>query len=239
MRVIQGPDLYSLHEQLIPFIVRNCFKKKDGTPEVYPGENGQDTIECKEFALFCKTPHLGRRFIPPPRLPFSEKYMEAYADQLINGKTGSSEFEYDYHGRLRAWGGEFLSCDGSIGIDQVNYIVNKLVMSPISRRAIGTTWYPHIDEEREDVPCLQLIHCDTREGKLNMKVVFRSECMLLGAGPNMYGLTQLQMSIANSVHLPCGSYTHVVFCPHLYPYRDEDYLVFNEDQTKGFVHKWW
>lgn len=239
MRVIQGPDLRSLHLQVIPHIVKNCYKDENRKPIFFPGENHQDTIECKELALFCRTPLEGQMFIHQPLLPFSQAFMNQYAHDLIYGKEGGGSFEYDYHGRLRMWGGEFLSCDGSIGTDQVTYIIKKLHDSPVSRRAIGTTWYPHIDEGLEDVPCLQLIHLDIRDGKLNERVVFRSEDMLLGLGPNMYGLVGLQRYIANCLNVPVGSYTHIAFCPHLYPKRDESVLVHNEDRSLGFVEKWW
>lgn len=231
MKVIQGPDLYSLHDQCITYILRNCYKDESNKPIIYPGENGQDTIEAPEVTLVCSTPMYGRRFIPPtkdPRekgLPFSRKYMDEYADQLIQGKQGSSEFVYDYHGRLRCWGSEFLSCDGSEGTDQITYIIKKLHDSPVTRRGIATTWYPHIDTQREDVPCLQLVHCTVRKGKLDMRVLFRSEDMLLGLGPNMYGLTAIQCYIANCLDIDVGTYTHIAFCPHLYVKRDHDYLL--------------
>jgi len=232
MRVIQGPDLASLHEQLVPHIVKNCYKKPDGTPEIYPGENKQDTIECPEVTLECKTPLYGRRFIPAPTVPFDQRFMDEYAMQLIHGKKGTSFFEYDYHERTRNWGGDFLSCDGSIGVDQVSYIIEKLRSSPVSRRAQAITWYPQIDTTKDDVPCLQLIHCTVREGKLHMKVVFRSEDMLLGIGPNMYGLSSMQRFIANCINVDVGTYTHVAFCPHLYIHRDADYL-------EAFNKSWW
>lgn len=235
MRVIQGPDLRSLHLQVIPHIVKNCYKDEHGNPIFFPGENNQETIECKELALFCKTPTEGRMFIHQPLLPFSEAFMHQYAHDLAFGKVGGGKFEYDYHGRLRCWGQEFLS----VGIDQIVYIIEKLRRNESSRRAIGTTWYPHIDEGLEDVPCLQLIHCDIRDGKLNMKVVFRSEDMLLGLGPNMYGLVSLQNNIASNIGIPTGTYTHIAFCPHLYPKRDENELIYNEDKSRGFVEKWW
>ena len=235
MRVIQGPDLYSLHEQVIPFIRKNCYKKADGkTPEVYAGENGQDTIECPEITLECKTPAYGRRFIPPSNdpkvksLPFSQRYMDEYTMQLIHGKEGGKPFEYDYNTRLR----KYDHCDGASPTDQITYILEKLRTSPNSRRGVAITWKPWEDEGKEDVPCLQLIHCTIRDGKLDERVVFRSEDMGLGLGPNMYGLTGLQIYLANCLGVGVGTYTHIAMCPHLYIYRDEDYL-------SKFISKWW
>ena len=60
-----------------------------------------------------------------------------------------------------------------------------------------------------DCPCLQLVECVIREGKLHMKVVFRSNDMLTAAGANMFALATLQEYIAGESGLPCGSYTHI------------------------------
>jgi thymidylate synthase len=220
MRVIQGHDLATCHELTIKHIVKNAYRDDLGKRISFPGENKQATIECKELAIFCATPLKGQMFIPPPRLPFSEQFMRQYEHDLIYGTT--ADFVYDYHDRLFR----------HFKVNQIDYIIEKLKASPTSRRGVAITWNPMIDEPREDVPCLQLIHCDTRDGRFNMKVVFRSEDMLYGAGPNMYGLVSLQTWMGHKLLLPCGTYTHVVFCPHLYHIRDQEHL-------KNFVDLWW
>jgi len=48
------------------------------------------------------------------------------------------------------------------------------------------TWNPYVDEQLDDCPCLQLVQCLVREGRLSMKVVFRSNDMLSAAGANMF-----------------------------------------------------
>jgi thymidylate synthase len=212
MKLLQAPNLAKGHEIVIRYIMNHCYKDETECPIVYPGENKQDTIEAKELALFIRTPFVEPRFIKPPTLPFSQKYMDQYANDLIAGT--SADFVYDYHDRLTH----------HFGINQITYIEQKLIGSPSTRRAQAITWNPKLDTTREDVPCLQLIHCDVREGRLNMKVVFRSEDMTLGLGPNMYGLTELQKHISLAVGLPVGTYTHICFCPHLYLKRDEDYI---------------
>lgn len=220
MRIIQGHDLASCHEQVIKHIVKNAYRDFKGDRITFPGENKQSTIECKELAMFCTTPLKGDMFIEPPRLPFSKDFMDKYTKDLLVGTA--ADFVYDYHDRLYR----------HFKVNQIQFIIEKLRSSPTSRRGVAITWDPPIDEPREDVPCLQLVHCDTRDGHLNMKVVFRSEDMLYGAGPNMYGLVHLQKYIAKEVELPVGTYTHVVFCPHLYHIRDQEHL-------KNFVDLWW
>jgi thymidylate synthase len=109
-----------------------------------------------------------------------------------------------------------------VHIDQIAYIVDKIKSSPATRRAIAITWNPVIDEKLDDCPCLQLIQCVLREGKLHMRVIFRSNDMLTAAGANMYALVQLQKTIADALLVPCGTYTHISLVPHIYYIRDID-----------------
>lgn len=147
-----------------------------------------------------------------PRSPHRHRCY-IYEDQLINGRTvtdSKMDFVYDYHDRL------FES-----PVDQIDYICEKLVMEPVSRRAVAVTWRPDLDPVRQDVPCLQFIQCTvTSEDLLDMWVLYRSEDMLGGFGPNAFGLTGLQWIIADSLDLRVGRYEHIVTMPHLYPHRD-------------------
>ena len=222
MSTIRGYSCADLQEQCVRQIVQKCYRTLDGLLRI-PGENFEDTIECPTVALVTDTPLADCRFIKDTRkLPFSQQFMDKYAHDLLEGTVAN--FVYDYHDRLFNWGGEFLTCDGSVGINQLKYVVSKLQKSVVTRRAIATTWYPHIDELHDDVPCLQLVQFKIRDGKLHMLVMFRSEDMLLGLGPNMYGLTTLQADIAEQVGVPVGTYEHVCTCPHLYYWRDQQYL---------------
>jgi len=220
MRVIKGCDLANLHTQVVPYIRKNCYRDAHNVPIKFKGENGQDTIEAPPVTLICDTPAYGDRFIKNQKiLPFTQKFMEEYAYNLVHGSK--SKFEYDYNERLRHYGHPGIH----EAVDQIYYMISKLRESPNSRRAQAITWKPWHDTTREDVPCLQLVHGTIRNGKFNMEVVFRSEDMHLGLGPNMYGLTSLQIYLANCLHVDVGTYTHIALCPHLYWWRDFDYLV--------------
>ena len=129
-------------------------------------------------------------------------------------------FEYDYHGRLFDWGCGLCDASGEVHCDQVRYIVEKLRASPESRRAVGVTWCPPVDGKLGDCPCLQLIQCVVRDGRLDMKVVFRSNDMLSAAGANMFALARLQEFVAKEVGAAVGAYTHVSLVPHIYFKRD-------------------
>jgi thymidylate synthase len=130
-----------------------------------------------------------------------------------------AEFEYDYHGRLFAWGGDL----GLPAFDQVAGMVARLGRAPTSRRAVAVTWEPPVDAGRVDVPCLQLVRCQVWNGRLEMQTVFRSNDICSALGANLYALADLQRSIAAALDLPAGEYTHIAFSPHVY-LSDADFL---------------
>ncbi|MDE2521550.1 MAG: thymidylate synthase, partial [Methanocorpusculum sp.] len=77
---------------------------------------------------------------------------------------------------------------------------------------------------------LQLVQCVVREGRLDMKVVFRSNDMLSAAGANMFALARLQEFVAKEVGVATGAYTHVALVPHIYFRRDAaDILPFCQE----------
>jgi thymidylate synthase len=208
MRVIRAPGIGRAHELVVKMILEKGW--------VLQTEDAETTVEFEEIAMQVDTPLA----LPMVSLHsrFQQRFVEQYAHDLLNGSHAA--FEYDYHGRLFDWG-ERLAVDGQpVHVDQIEYIVEKLISSPVSRRAIAITWNPVIDEHLDDCPCLQLIQCVLREGKLDMRVVFRSNDMLTAAGANMYALVQLQSSIADKLSVPCGTYTHISLVPHIYYIRD-------------------
>ena len=208
MRVIRAPSIGRAHEQVIQMILEKGW--------VLNTEDDEATVEFEEIAMQVDTPLAEPMVSRHSR--FQQKFVEQYAKDLLNGSHAS--FEYDYHGRLFDWG-EKLSVDGQpVHVDQIAYIVEKIRSSPNTRRAIAITWNPVIDEKLDDCPCLQLVQCVLREGKLHMKVVFRSNDMLTAAGANMYALVQLQKSIADKLGVSCGTYTHISLVPHIYYIRD-------------------
>ncbi len=179
-------------------------------------EDDEATVEFEEVAMQIDTPLAEPLVSRHSR--FQQKFVEQYAKDLLNGSHAA--FEYDYHGRLFDWG-ERLTADGEpVHIDQIAYIVEKLRASPNTRRAVAITWNPVIDENLDDCPCLQLVQCTVRSGRVHMRVVFRSNDMLTAAGANMYALVRLQQSVADRLGLPCGTYTHVSLVPHIYYIRD-------------------
>jgi len=208
MRVIRAPAIGKAHELVVRMILEKGW--------VLRTEDDEATVEFEETALQIDTPLAEPLISSCSR--FQQKFVEQYARDLIHGSKAS--FEYDYHGRLFDWGERLVPAGNDVHIDQIAYIVEKLRSSRNSRRAVAITWNPVIDERLDDCPCLQLVQCLLREGKLNMRVIFRSNDMLTAAGANMYALVQLQKSIAEKLGAPCGTYTHISLIPHIYYLRD-------------------
>jgi thymidylate synthase len=208
MRIIRAASIGHAHELVIKMILEKGW--------ILRTEDAEATVEFEEIAMQVDTPLAEPMVSPHSR--FQQKFVEQYAKDLLHGSH--AVFEYDYHGRLFDWG-ERLVADGQpVHIDQIAYIVDKLRASPNTRRAIAITWNPVIDEKLDACPCLQLVQCTVRAGKLHMRVIFRSNDMLTAAGANMYALVQLQKSIADQLGLPCGTYTHISLVPHIYYIRD-------------------
>ncbi|MDV0442629.1 thymidylate synthase [Methanorbis furvi] len=208
MKVIRAPSLGRAHELVVRYILQEGYFLRT--------ENGEDTIETDEVCLRVETPLDSPMASTCSR--FREAFLESYAHNLLFGSD--AVFEYDYHGRLFDWGCGLSDESGEIHTDQIKYIIEKLKESPESRRAVGVTWCPPVDGKLGDCPCLQLIQCVVRNGRLDMKVVFRSNDMLSAAGANMFALAKLQEFIAGEVGVLVGSYTHISLVPHIYFKRD-------------------
>ena len=98
-------------------------------------------------------------------------------------------FIYTYSERLQNYQGR----------NQLKDIINRLKQDMGSNRAIAVTFNPFVDNERADIPCLQLIQALVRNDKLILCVYFRSND-LYGAFPsNMMFLTYLGMKIADEL----------------------------------------
>jgi thymidylate synthase len=208
MRIIKAPSIGRAHELVVKMILEKGW--------VLDTEDNEATVEFEEVAMKIDLPFSEPMVSPSSR--FQQRFMDKYADDLVNGSQ--AVFEYDYHDRLFNWGTGLTAGGHDVHVNQVDYIIEKLSRAPESRRALAVTWNPVSDESMHDCPCLQLVQCLIRDGALHMKVVFRSNDMLTAAGANMYALVHLQRFIADRLGLPCGSYTHISLVPHIYYRRD-------------------
>lgn len=135
--------------------------------------------------------------------------LKGYKDHWVKNMNDPSDtrWEYTYHGRLVNYGlwkerdpGSGRSVMKGTGIDQVEYIINKLVKQPYTRQAQMITWMPQMDTNCYDPPCLQSLWyriIDDEEGTqwLNCNVRFRSNDAWNASFMNMFGFIQFNREI--------------------------------------------
>lgn len=213
IKIIEAPSLAIAHERIIKYIV------EEG--DYVLSEDNEHTIETDSIAAYIDTPFRQDRI--SKYAPQQEMAVKEYTKQLIEGSK--NVFDYTYHGQLFEW-----NIDHIHGVkvvhNQIQYIKDKLTEKPTSRRAVAIVFDPMKHQYTDkSVPCLQLLQFIYRDGRLNMKAVFRSNDMLTAAGANMYALSTLQKNIADDLDMNSGSYTHIALVPHIYHVRDSKELM--------------
>lgn len=141
-------------------------------------------------------------------------------DQLDKLILDEDSFIYTYPERLQNYQGR----------NQLIDIVNRLKQDKGSNRAVAVTFNPFVDNERDDIPCLQLIQALVRNDKLILSVYFRSND-LYGAFPsNMMFLTYLGMKIANELGVTFNYIDYHCSSLHIYEtdYEQAFKVIFND-----------
>lgn len=138
----------------------------------------------------------------------NQESLNQYKETLlnINIPEGTS---YTYGARLGNYGANHFN--------QVDFIIEKLKESMITRRAIATTIMPEFDSGQKSPPCLSLVQVlsDT-DGKLNFFATFRSHDLFKAAIPNAYGLLNLQEFICENVGMERGILSINSISAHIY-----------------------
>jgi thymidylate synthase len=167
-------------------------------------ERGSETRWLENAIIHIEDPFVER---VSDEYPFSEPVLkEKYATQLLN--PDRMDFDYTYGERLNAWGVE--------QVNQIEYVITKLRDSPNSRRAVATTWDPRKDTTVDEVPCLNHFVFMTREGRLDLSVMIRSNDMY-GAWPaNVYALGELLDYVSKKTGLERGTITTMSVNAHIY-----------------------
>jgi len=149
----------------------------------------------------------------------------------------SHEWPYTYHQRLAA----YPNTDGS-KTNQLEVILNKLIESNYTRRAVATTAIPYLDPFlKEDLPCLREIWLRAPENNignlvLNLNASWRSRDLYKAWGDNLIGITFLQSSLARRLEektgkkVYIGPYGEVSFSLHIY---GQDFSAVGGNQEKG------
>ncbi|MCS7113045.1 MAG: thymidylate synthase [Nitrososphaerota archaeon] len=138
--------------------------------------------------------------------------LKGYLDEVLEGrldsKVAGGKLAYTYHERLFSYGSE--------GIDQIDYIVEKLRNTPYTRRAQAITWIPSKDLTIDSPPCLQRLWFKIYDGKLVLQSEWRSRDLFRAAHMNMLAMTELQKMVADKLGSKVGAYFDFSNSAHIY-----------------------
>jgi thymidylate synthase len=110
------------------------------------------------------------------------------------------------------------------GVNQIQYVIDKLKENPTSRRAVVSLFEPRGHPKMDDPPCMNAIQFMIRNNQLNCHVLFRSNDMLSAWGGNAYGLAGLQEYVAEKLGVPIGWLETTSISAHIYFDRDNHEL---------------
>ena len=156
-------------------------------------------------------PMISRLFIGGPAE--LEQYRMEMLDGILDFEIEKGNWKYTYHDRIK---------------DQIPFIIEELKRSPSSRRAVMTVRTPE-DIGSEDPACMQHLQYFIRNGKLECKVLFRSNDACKASFMNAFAIIMLQKRIADALGVPMGSYCHRANSYHCY---EKDF-----DMLKGYLKR--
>jgi len=168
-------------------------------------------------------------------IPYNRKFLDNYADQLINGpKKSEIPFEYTYWERLRKrWSRlskrAFQSLENeevmdSEYVDQIGEVIKILKKNPNTRRAVCATWIPSMDLKKSEVPCMNWLVFYNISDRLNGTMGFRSHDIFGAVVENWYGLSRLLEYVAERVDKKMGSLTTVSVNAHYNKMFEKDVI---------------
>lgn len=161
-----------------------------------------------------------------------EQYRQEMLDGILDFEVENGKWDYTYHQRMTDW--DFVMNDfyGRVWqdeIDQICFVIEELRRNPYSRRAVIDIRNNYRDMFSSDPACMQHLQFFVRDGKLNLKVLFRSNDAVKASFSNAFALILLQKRIADELGYEVGTYTHRANSFHCYE-RDFDML-------KGYVKR--
>lgn len=156
-------------------------------------------------------PMISKLFIGGPRE--LEQYRQEMLYGILDFEVQKGNWEYTYHQRMGA---------------QIQFVIDELKRNPSSRRAVICIRTPE-DMGSNDPACMQHLQFFVREGKLECKILFRSNDACKANFMNAFALIQLQKLIADGVGVEMGTYVHRANSFHCYA---QDF-----EMLKGYVRR--
>lgn len=175
-------------------------------------------IECSMTMEVLKPlaePMISKFFVGGPQ--DLEQYRQEMLDGILDFEIDRGNWKYTYHDRMVNY-----SIDNQIRfpnqptINQVQFIIDELKRNPDSRRAVIDVRDNSDDMYSDDPACLQHIQYFIRNGKLDCKVLFRSNDACKAAFMNAFALIMLQKRIADVLEIEIGIYVHRANSFHCY-----------------------
>ena len=161
-------------------------------------------------------PMISRMFIGDP---YSlEQYKQEMLYGILDFEVARGNWEYTYHQRMEK---------------QIPWVIEELRRNPHTSRAVIVI-RSESDQSTTSPACLQHIQYFIRDGKLDCKILFRSNDAAEATFMNAFALIMLQKDIADKLGLKVGSYEHRANSFHAYA-KDFDMLngYVNRIQTGG------
>lgn len=175
-----------------------------------------DIVDCADWNTTCldtsmtihlteplTEPLISKCFIGGPRE--LQQYIMEMLDGILDFEVEKGNWVYTYHDRM-------VNCEGK---NQIDFVIDELKRSPSSRRAVILIRNSS-DIGSEDPACLQHIQYFIHNGRLDCKVLFRSNDACKASFMNMFALIMLQKRVADAVGVPMGTYTHRANSYHCY-----------------------
>ena len=112
--------------------------------------------------------------------------------------------------------------------NQIEYLINKLVKVPYTRRAISITWDFEIDKNSKEPPCILLIQGEISGNYYNHTVYIRSNDMYSAWPLNTYAQIKLAEKIVEEINkrantnLEIGTITIISSSAHIYKHDWEN-----------------
>lgn len=203
--------------------------KKEFTLEL-EGPGGSDAIMVMHVIEPLAEPQLSPGCAYATRPGFVDGYKKQFLTLTLPRADGM-QATYTYWNRLKDYppniyeGAELVYQEGDgkgDGFDQVAPLIEKLKSDHNNRRGVMIPWNPLIDASSQDPPCLNWVQVVIRNGLMHMRVLFRSQDMLLGLPGNLVGCSAMMSFLSKEIGVPVGSLTLISTIPHIYKKRDGD-----------------
>lgn len=185
---------------------------------------GQKTLEIEDAVMILNNPKNSVITLPARKLN-----LEYLAAELQWYKTGDLSPEFikqfssfwgkleDENGKVNSNYGFFVFKQQINGMSQYDWVKNRLSLDPESRQAIiNYNQIQHKDVNTRDFVCTIAQQFRISQGKLDSRVVMRSNDLIYGFSYDVPWFTDLQRQIAEDLKVPVGKYIHYAMSLHVY-----------------------